>query len=107
MKPLLFLPFSIFIGPEKCKEVIFSKIVIFQPKVSFYAHFGLYKNRKKAKIQKVAPFHFFNYPKEQYYQFLDQSDNFSGTSSDFTAKSGGHVRSEKRAKKPFFGQKKC
>ena len=55
----------------------------------------------------MSSYYFYNYPKEHYYQLLDQSDNFPGTSSNFTAESGGHVRSEKRAKnaikRKFFG----
>ena len=54
--------------------------------------------RKKSKKW----LHYVNYPKEHYYQLLDQSDNFPGSSSNFTAKSGGHVRSDKRVKNAVF-----
>ena len=84
------------------KNDFLAKSYFFNQKSAFFHFLGPIEMGKRQKSKKWLHNIFFNYPKEHYYQLLDQSDNFPRTSSDFTAKSGGHVRSEKRAKNAVF-----
>ena len=95
--------FFIFMGFEICKKCDFlSKFDISDQKWPFW-HISGHIKIKKAEIENPAKSKVSKYPKEHFYQFLDQLSHFPRTSSIFSLKSG-YARSglKKRKKTPFF-----
>ena len=103
----LFLHFLHFYRTQKMeKRSFFVKIRHLSPKNVLFTLFGSHKNVKKAKIKNRSAYVFSKYPKQHFYQVLDQLDHFPETSFNFSAKSG-YARSapKKRKKHRFSGEK--